>query len=36
MNHIDNSAKKKVTQLNDALKEKYEAHDAYAKAYKKL
>ena len=35
-NHIDNSAKKKeVTQLNDALKEKYEAHDAYAKAYKK-
>lgn len=36
MNHIDNSAKKKeVTQLNDALKEKYEAHDAYAKAYKK-
>ena len=36
MNHIDNSTKKKeVTQLNDAIKEKYKAHDAYAKAYKK-
>ena len=36
MNHIDNSTKKKeVTQLNDAIKEKYKAHDAYAKAYKR-
>ncbi|MEJ7165193.1 YkyA family protein, partial [Staphylococcus capitis] len=36
MNHIDNSTKKKeVTQLNDAIKEKYKAQDAYAKAYKK-
>lgn len=36
MSHIENSAKKKeVTQLNDAIKEKYKAHDAYAKAYKK-
>ena len=35
MNHIDNSTKKKeVTQLNDAIKEKYKAHDAYARLTK--
>lgn len=35
ISHIDNSSKKKeVVQLNDAIKEKYKAHDDYAKAYK--
>jgi vacuolar-type H+-ATPase subunit I/STV1 len=28
--------KKEVKQLNDALKEKYKAHDEYAKAYKNI
>ena len=36
MNHIENKAKKKeVKELDDAIKEKYTAHNAYAKAYKK-
>ncbi|MBL7572932.1 YkyA family protein [Staphylococcus saccharolyticus] len=36
MNHIENKAKKKeIKELDDAIKEKYTAHNAYAKAYKK-
>ncbi|MDT3998422.1 YkyA family protein, partial [Staphylococcus saprophyticus] len=38
--HLDNisdkAKKKEVKQLNDALKEKYKAHDEYAKAYKNI
>lgn len=38
--HVDNISdddkKKEVTQLNQALKDKYKAHDEYAKAYKNI
>ncbi|MEP9851618.1 YkyA family protein [Staphylococcus aureus] len=35
-NISDEGKKKEVTQLNEALKDKYKAHDEYAKAYKNI